>query len=130
MIDKDRTVKRGDVYYADLSDRKGSLQKGIRPVVITQSDHLNRSSTTYIGAAITSILKKQDASCHVVLPMIKGLPKKSMVLAEQRWTFDRSELIEYRCTLDENMMKKVKHACDSAERSDIRYRHRRKSVSK
>ena len=62
--------------------------------------------------------------------MIKGLPKKSMVLAEQRWTFDRSELIEYRGTLDENMMKKVKHACDSAERSDIRYRHRRKSVSK
>lgn len=59
MIEQDRVVKRGDVYYADLSDRKGSLQKGTRPVVITQSDHLNRYSTTYIGAAITSILKKK-----------------------------------------------------------------------
>ena len=55
MIEQDRVVKRGDVYYADLSDRKGSLQKGIRPVVITQSDHLNRYSTTYIGAAITKM---------------------------------------------------------------------------
>lgn len=68
MIEQDRVVKRGDVYYADLSDRKGSLQKGTRPVVITQSDHLNRYSTTYIGAAITSILKKKDAPYHVVLP--------------------------------------------------------------
>lgn len=130
MIEQDRVVKRGDVYYADLSDRKGSLQKGIRPVVITQSDHLNRYSTTYIGAAITSILKKKDATYHVVLPMIEGLPKRSMVLAEQRWTFDRSELIEYRCTLNEQLMTQIKNACDAAEKAEIRYRHRKRPSSK
>ena len=81
----DRKVRRGEIYYADLPETEsGSVQAGRRPVLITQCDRLNRTSTTVLVAIVTSKLKRPDDETHVVLPMMKGLPKQSMVEAEQR----------------------------------------------
>ena len=97
----DIPVRRGQIWYADLPDEEiGSVQSGRRPVLVTQSDRLNRNSTTVVVAIITSRLKKIDDPAHVVLPIMKGLPLQSMVEAEQRKTISKSQLLDYRCTLD------------------------------
>lgn len=78
MISHDMEVKRGDVFYANLlQDQIGSVQAGIRPVVIKQGDWLNRTSTTYGVALITSQLKNIGMATHVLLPKLKGLPKQA-----------------------------------------------------
>lgn len=122
-MNDNRAIKRGDVYYADLKEQKGSIQAGIRPVVITQYNGLNRYSPTVVVAAITSQLKKLDAPYHVMLPVMKGLPKRSMVLAEQRFTLNKSDLIEYRCTLDKRVMRAVTEALNASEKGDGGRRH-------
>ncbi len=112
----DRKIKRGQIYYADLpAEEEGSVQAGRRPVLITQCNRLNRTSTTVVVAAVTSKLKKVNDPVHVVLPMMKGLPKQSMVEAEQRKTISKSILREYCCTLDERTMKKVTRALRQCE---------------
>ena len=81
----DIPVRRGQIWYADLPDEEiGSVQSGRRPVLVTQSDRLNRNSTTVVVAIITSRLKRIDDPAHVVLPIMKGLPLQSMVEAEQK----------------------------------------------
>lgn len=125
-MDDKRVIKRGDVYYADLKEQKGSIQAGLRPVVVTQYNGLNRYSTTVIVAAITSQLKKTDAPYHVVLPMIKGLPKQSMVLAEQRFTLNKSDLIEYRCSLNKRIMRAVTEALHASEKEESSFIYRNK----
>lgn len=104
------TVNRGDVFWAHLTGGSGSTQQGYRPVVITQIDRLNAKSPTYICAAITSRLKKSDAPYHIVLPRIKGLPKTSMVLVEQRFTLDRNQLSKKVAHIPKGQMKKVTKA--------------------
>ena len=107
----DRKIRRGEIYYADLPETEsGSVQAGRRPVLITQCDRLNRTSTTVLVAIVTSKLKRPNDETHVVLPMMKGLPKQSMVEAEQRKTISKSQLLEYRCTLDHQTMKRVTRA--------------------
>ncbi len=123
MIDN-RMIKRGDVYYADLKEQKGSIQAGLRPVVVTQFNGLNRYSPTVIVAAITSQLKKTDAPYHVVLPVMKGLPKQSMVLAEQRFTLNKSDLIEYRCSLNKRIMRAVTEALHASENDESAYSYK------
>lgn len=111
-------VERGDVYMADLGDADdvvGSEQYGIRPVVITSKDSLNLSSPTVMIAIITSEIKKEGMDTHVVLPMTKGLPKQSMVSAEQRFTIDKSRLQKYCCSLDGDIMRDITRACRKAE---------------
>lgn len=124
---KERKIKRGDIYYANLPVEEGSVQSGRRPVLITQCDSLNKNSTTVLVAIITSKLKRPDAGTHVVLPMIKGLPRQSMVEAEQRKTISKTQLLEYRCTLDAKTMKRVKRALRISERESQKYSHRKKS---
>lgn len=127
MISHDMEVKRGDVFYADLlQDQIGSVQAGIRPVVIKQGNWLNRTSTTYGVVLITSRLKNTGMATHVLLPKLKGLPKQSMVLGEQQTTVDRKQLVSYRCTLPDETMKQVDRAIRCADSSKEHWHKKRK----
>ena len=82
----DTTVRRGDIYYADLSPVVGSEQGGVRPVLIVQNDTGNRHSPTVIAAAITSQLGKAKLPTHIALAAQgSGLPRDSVILLESRY---------------------------------------------
>ena len=102
-------IKRGEIYYADLSPAVGSEQGGIRPVLILQNDTGNRHSPTTIVAAITSREKKAALPTHVDITAV-GLKTKSTVLLEQIRTIDKNRLAEYVGRLDKETMGKVDHA--------------------
>lgn len=105
------SVKRGDIYYADLSPVVGSEQGGLRPVLIIQNDVGNRYSPTVIAAAITSRLDKTKLPTHIDIVADKvGLAKDSVVLLEQIRTLDKRRLKEKMGHLDESMM----HAVNAA----------------
>ncbi len=120
MSDQNFNVRQGEIYYADFPETVGSVQKGIRPVVITQNNYLNRNSTTYVCALVTSQLKRLDLPEHVLLPKLKGLPKRSMVMAEQRQTVDQKQLLNYRCKVSwltfRNIHRALRH-CESADKT-------------
>ena len=101
-------VKRGDIFYADLSPVVGSEQGGVRPVLIVQNDTGNRHSPTVIAAAITSQTGKARLPTHISLAALScGLPKDSVILLEQIRTLDKRRLREHMGKLDETMMKRV-----------------------
>ena len=105
------SVKRGDIYYADLSPVVGSEQGGMRPVLIIQNDVGNRYSPTVIAAAITSRMGKTRLPTHIDIYADKaGLAKDSVVLLEQIRTLDKRRLKEKMGHLDENMMNEVNSA--------------------
>ena len=88
-------VKRGDMFYADLSPVVGSEQGGIRPVLVIQNDTGNKYSPTVIVSAITSQLNKSRLPTHIELDSEEfGLKSDSVVLAEQIRTIDKSRLKE------------------------------------
>ena len=102
------TVKRGDIYYADLSPVVGSEQGGMRPVLIVQNDTGNRHSPTVIAAAITSRLDKAKLPTHILVGGHSvGLNRDSIILLEQIRTLDKSRLKERMGRLDENTMSAV-----------------------
>ena len=85
------TVKRGDIYYADLSPVVGSEQGGVRPVLIIQNDVGNKYSPTVIVSAITSQMNKNKLPTHIELDSTEfGLKSDSVVLTEQIRTIDKS----------------------------------------
>ena len=101
-------VKRGDIFYADLSPVVGSEQGGVRPVLIVQNDTGNRHSPTVIAAAITSQTGKARLPTQISLAAMScGLPKDSVVLLEQIRTLDKRRLREHMGRVDETMMKQV-----------------------
>ena len=101
-------VKRGDIFYADLSPVVGSEQGGVRPVLIVQNDTGNRHSPTVIAAAIPSQTGKARLPTHISLAAMScGLPKDSVVLLEQIRTLDKRRLREHMGRVDETMMKQV-----------------------
>ena len=105
------SVKRGDIYYADLSPVVGSEQGGLRPVLIIQNDVGNRYSPTVIAAAITSRMGKTKLPTHIDITADKvGLAKDSIVLLEQIRTLDKRRLKEKMGHLDDNMMNAVNAA--------------------
>jgi len=105
------SVKRGDIYYADLSPVVGSEQGGLRPVLIIQNDVGNRYSPTVIAAAITSRMSKTKLPTHIDIMADKvGLSKDSVVLLEQIRTLDKRRLKEKMGHLDETMMREVNTA--------------------
>jgi len=113
------TVKRGDIYYADLSPVVGSEQGGLRPVLIIQNDVGNRYSPTVIAAAITSRLGKARLPTHIEVPRAScvldqqdasGLSCDSVILLEQIRTLDKRRLREKMGHLDERVMKNVNDA--------------------
>ena len=102
------TVKRGDIYYADLSPVIGSEQGGIRPVLIVQNDVGNKFSPTVIAAAITSQKLKASLPTHIELNAeCCGLSKDSIVLLEQVRTLDKKRLREHIGTLSEEDMLRI-----------------------
>ena len=104
-------VKRGDIYYADLSPVIGSEQGGIRPVLIIQNDIGNKYSPTVIAAAITSQINKAKMPTHIELPASEyGLYKDSVVLLEQIRTIDKRRLREKVAHLDKELMEDVNSA--------------------
>ena len=101
-------VKRGDIYYADLSPVVGSEQGGVRPVLIVQNDVGNRFSPTVIAAAITSQQDKSRLPTHIKLSAENsGLAKNSIVLLEQIRTIDKKRLQEKMGQLDSMAMEEI-----------------------
>ena len=105
-------IKRGDMFYADLSPVIGSEQGGIRPVLIIQNDTGNKYSPTVIAAAITSQTGKNRLPTHIEIGSdSNGLKSDSVVLAEQIRTIDKSRLKEKIGHIeDSNVMSKVNNA--------------------
>jgi len=104
-------IKRGEIYYADLSPVIGSEQGGMRPVLIVQNDIGNKHSPTVIAAAITSQKEKSRLPTHISLNARDcGLAKDSVVLLEQVRTLDKKRLKERMGELDNSSMGKVDNA--------------------
>ena len=104
-------IKRGDIYYADLSPVIGSEQGGLRPVLIIQNDVGNRYSPTVIAAAITSKMSKAKLPTHIDIYADRvGLTKDSVILLEQIRTLDKRRLKERIGHLDETSMAQVNYA--------------------
>lgn len=104
-------VKRGEIYYADLSPVVGSEQGGVRPVLIVQNDIGNKHSPTVIAAAITSRKEKNKLPTHISLSAAScGLEKDSVVLLEQVRTLDKRRLKERMGELDSDSMSQVNNA--------------------
>ncbi len=104
-------VKRGEIYYADLSPVVGSEQGGVRPVLIVQNDIGNKHSPTVIAAAITSQKEKNKLPTHIELNAAScGLAKDSVVLLEQVRTLDKRRLKERMGELDSSAMSQVNDA--------------------
>jgi len=104
-------VRRGDIYYADLSPVIGSEQGGIRPVLIVQNDVGNKYSPTVIAAAITSRISKSKLPTHIEVYADKyGLARDSVILLEQIRTLDKKRLKEKMGHLDEDVMTQVNDA--------------------
>lgn len=107
----DTSVKRGDIFYADLSPVVGSEQGGTRPVLIIQNDTGNRHSPTVIAAAITSQMGKAKLPTHINLTGHEvGLSRDSIVLLEQVRTIDKRRLKEHMGHVDEGLMNQVDNA--------------------
>ena len=104
-------IKRGDIYYADLSPVIGSEQGGLRPVLIVQNDVGNKYSPTVIAAAITSRVSKAKLPTHIdVFANKVGLSKDSVILLEQIRTIDKVRLKEKMGHLDDDVMREVNEA--------------------
>ncbi|MFC5714317.1 type II toxin-antitoxin system PemK/MazF family toxin [Thalassorhabdus alkalitolerans] len=108
-----KKVKRGDVFFADLSPVVGSEQGGVRPVLVIQNDIGNRFSPTVIVAAITAQIKKAKLPTHVEIDASKhDFDRDSVILLEQIRTIDKQRLTDKITHLDDAMMEEVKKALD------------------
>lgn len=104
-------IRRGDIYYADLSPVVGSEQGGIRPVLIIQNNVGNRHSPTVICAAVTSRMNKAKLPTHIEISARDyQIVKNSVILLEQIRTIDKQRLKEFVCHVDAGLMKKVEEA--------------------
>lgn len=104
-------VKRGDLFYADLSPVVGSEQGGIRPVLVIQNDVGNKYSPTVIAAAVTSQINKAKMPTHIEISAeTYGLVKDSVILMEQIRTIDKRRLKEKIGHADEDLMQRVNKA--------------------
>ncbi|MDR1736451.1 MAG: type II toxin-antitoxin system PemK/MazF family toxin [Oscillospiraceae bacterium] len=110
---EDTPVKRGDIYYADLSPVVGSEQGGVRPVLIVQNNVGNRHSPTVIAAAITSQTGKARLPTHIELSArTYGLSRDSVILLEQVRTIDKKRLKERMGALEPRLMQRVDSALE------------------
>ena len=107
----DLLIKRGDIFYADLSPVIGSEQGGVRPILVVQNDVGNRYSPTVIAAAITSRINKAHLPTHIEIDSKDfGLTKESVILLEQIRTIDKKRLREKIGHLDNSLMTTVNDA--------------------
>ena len=103
-------IKRGELYYADLSPVVGSEQGGVRPVLIVQNNIGNKYSPTILAVAVTSQMNKAKLPTHIEIDTTSGLPKDSVILAEQVRTLDKRRLKDRIGALDNKVMEKVNNA--------------------
>ena len=104
-------IRRGEIYFADLSPVIGSEQGGVRPVLVVQNDIGNKYSPTVIVCAITSKLSKAKLPTHIELSASEyNLPKDSVCLLEQIRTIDKQRLKERLCYIGASKMKQVERA--------------------
>lgn len=104
-------IRRGDIYFADLSPVIGSEQGGVRPVLIVQNNLGNHFSPTVIVVAITAKISKPKLPTHIAVPASKtGLERDSVILAEQIRTIDKSRLKDRICRIKEEKMMEVEKA--------------------
>ena len=107
----DRTIKRGDVFYAELNPVVGSEQGGIRPVLIISNDIGNSHSPTVIIAAITGRTQtKAKLPTHTEVKDVEGLDRDSIILLEQIRTIDKQRLKNHMGTMPDNIMARVDKA--------------------
>ena len=107
----ERTIKRGDIFYADLNPVIGSEQGGTRPVLVISNDRGNRHSPTVIVAAITSrVHTKAKLPTHTAVNDFEGLDKDSIILLEQIRTIDKQRLKQHMGMMPENIMARVDKA--------------------
>ncbi len=108
---ENKMIKRGELYYADLSPVVGSEQGGVRPVLVVQNDVGNKYSPTVIAAAVTSRINKAKLPTHIELGAKEyGLPKDSVVLLEQIRTLDKCRLKDKIGEIPLDVMSKVNRA--------------------
>ena len=106
-------IRRGDIFFAELSPVVGSEQGGTRPVLILQNNIGNQYSPTTIVAAITSQIAKAKLPTHVeMIADDGGLERDSVILLEQVRTIDKSRLMEKVATLSDDMMGRVNLAVE------------------
>lgn len=111
MNNNNNKVKHGDIFYYDFGTKEGSIQSGIRPVLILQCDEGNNASPTTIVAAITTAVKKRYLPTHVVLGAEFGLRENSMVLLEQISTINQCDLERFVGHIDdEDLMRVINNA--------------------
>lgn len=96
-----KKVKRGDIYYFDFGENKGSVQSGARPVVVVQCEKGNEAGPTTVIAAVTTVLKKRYMPTHIILGKRFGLKKNSMVILEQLKTVNQSDLERFVGRIDD-----------------------------
>ena len=113
----DLIIKRGDIFYADLSPVIGSEQGGVRPILIVQNDVGNKYSPTVIAAAITSQINKAKLPTHIEIDASSyAIIRDSVILLEQLRTIDKQRLKDKVCHLDADLLKQVNKAlCISLE---------------
>lgn len=108
-------VKRGEIWLHDFGSNAGSIQNGVRPVLVVQCDEGNQASTTTVVAALTSVIKKRYLPSHIILGDKFGLKEPSMVMLEQLKTVNQSDLTEYIGFVDsEYLIRKVNHGLKKA----------------
>lgn len=106
----DDEIKRGYIYYADLGDKRGSVQKNIRPVLIIQNDIGNKYSPTVIVAPISSKAKKKRRMPTHIVVNVRCLPMRSVVLLEQITTISKSQLLNRTGIMPPQPMKRINKA--------------------
>ncbi|SDJ95144.1 type II toxin-antitoxin system PemK/MazF family toxin [Alkalibacterium thalassium] len=116
-------VKRGDIFYADLSPVVGSEQGGMRPVLIIQNNVGNKYSPTVIVAAITTRIEKGKMPTHVEVSANQGLEKNSVILLEQIRTIDKQRLKDQVTQLDAETMNAVDEALSISVGLSNKYKH-------
>ena len=128
MIEKWREIRQGDIYAARIpEERHGSIQAGYRPVIIVSSNWLNRTSSVFTVAELTTSLKNPTMPVHYVLPPLKGLPQRSMVLGEATARLIREDLVRYRCSVPQDIYRNVDRAVRSGMRDKNRHKNRKQS---
>lgn len=130
MTNKSKKILWGDIYYCDLGESKGSVQCGKRPVIVIQSNNLNRNSPTVTVAVITSVKKKQTMPSHILIGKECGLPEESMIMLEQTRTIDKKEeLLEYiGAVIDKDKRNEIKQGIKSTLGIPTKPKGQRKAV--
>jgi len=124
------SVQWGDIFFCNLGKTKGSVQSGIRPVIVVQTNRLNQKSPTVVVAVLTTVIKKSEMNTHILLGTEYGLPEPSMIMLEQMRTVDvDNELTEYVGTVtDENKINEIKRGLKCAIGIPLKPRAERKAI--